>query len=140
MIEPSHRTLRRRFGELHAAAERERERERDEDTAALLIFYAAECALKAAYLDRHQFRDTSSANAYAQAARSFGHDLLRLIEALNIPATAVGPLPTTMLQRSKTPFACKALHEAWRYGEKVSETSSIHSWLSSIVEWARKSA
>jgi hypothetical protein len=99
MVEPSHRTLRRRSNELHLAAERKRGR--DVDTAALRIFYAAECALKAAYLDRHRLGDTSSSNAQAEAGRSFGHDLVRLIQSLNVPATAIGRLPATVFQRIK---------------------------------------
>jgi len=138
MIEPSQRTLRRRSKELRLSAERELSK--DADTAGLLLFYAAECALKAAYLDRHQLADTAALNAQAKAARSFKHNLTQLIEVLNIPATAVGPLPALVLQRTRAPIAHQELHEAWRYGEKVVDVSSITDWLKSIVIWARQSA
>jgi hypothetical protein len=74
----------------------------DEDTAALLIFYAAECALKAAYLDKYQLRDTTSATSVAENVRSFGHDLIRLIQALNIPAADVGSIPPMKLRNAGT--------------------------------------
>ncbi len=118
----------------------ERELLKDTDTAGLLLFYAAECALKAAYLDRHQLSDTGASNAQAKAARSFKHNLAQLIQNLNIPATAVGPLPALVLQRTQVPIAHQELHEAWRYGEKVVDVSSISDWLKSIVDWARQSA
>ncbi len=137
MIAPPFRALRRRARELQEAAERERTQ--DEDTAALLLFYAAECALKAAYMDQHQLADTASETAQAPAASSFGHDLVRLIEALRVPAGAIGPLPAVTLQRSGAACHRRALHEAWRYGEKISDTRSVFEWLSSIVIWARKS-
>ncbi len=121
MIDPSFRTLRRRSGELNVAADREQ----DEDTAALLMFYAAECALKAVYLDQHKLRDTSSANAYKRAARFFGHDLIGLIEELNIPANAVGKPPATKLRSNNSPLAVKTLHEAWRYGEKAERVNDF---------------
>jgi len=79
MIEPSQRALRRRSKELRLSAERELSQ--DADTAGLLFFYAAECALKAAYLDRHQLSDTGETNARARSARSFKHNLVLLIES-----------------------------------------------------------
>lgn len=48
LINPTALALRRRSEELFASATRERQH--DADSAALLLFYAAECGLKSAYM------------------------------------------------------------------------------------------
>lgn len=135
MIRPSERTLMRRSKELRLSAEREMGS--DSDTAALLLFYAAECALKSIYLNRHGLADTDASSLQAMPARSFGHDIPALVQALGIPATQVGPLPSTVMRATKEPCGHAHLHEAWRYGEKVRDLAPITTWLGTILSWAQ---
>jgi hypothetical protein len=136
MVEPNQRTLMRRSRELRSAAERELVN--DGDTAALLIFYAAECGLKARYLSQYHLENTSAATAVAEAAKSFNHNLPRLIEALRIPAQEIGPPPTATFHRTGDPCLPPQVHAAWRYGVKISNTQTVYQWLKSIVDWASK--
>lgn len=136
MIDPSMPTLRRRAKELQAAASRELAN--DQDAGALLLFYAAECALKASYMQRNNLKNSGESRAGALPARSFLHNLQRLIDALNIPRASLNVAPPKMLTRSGLPVDVSSLHQAWRYGEKINETVLICEWLNSIVEWCRR--
>ena len=137
MVNPPPRALQRRAAELEASAERELKH--DLDSGALLLFYAAECALKAVYMYRNNLRDTADARANAAPVRSYGHDLIKLLTALNIPRSRVAGAPTIVLQRTKQPGSPSVLHEAWRYGERIDETPKLCEWLRSITNWCRDS-
>jgi hypothetical protein len=129
-------TLRRRAKELHASARREMES--DVDSGALLLFYAAECSLKASYMARNNLKNTEESRGLASSARSYVHNLARLIEALHIPRSSLKAIPQTVLVRSDIKIDVSSLHQAWRYGEKVKNTMLLCEWMISIIEWCRK--
>jgi len=135
MIDPSATTLRRRSNELQIAGHRQLET--DPDSGALLLFYAAECALKALYMQRNNLKNTDDARGGVSSARSYVHYLLRLIGALNIPRASVKVPPPIILSRSGISINISDTHQAWRYGEKINDTSVICEWLNSIIEWCR---
>jgi len=135
MIDPSPKALRRRAFELQASASREATI--DADASALLLFYAAECGLKASYMMSKQLVSTNDQRGGAQSARSFVHDLVRLINALNIPRAAISAPPTRIVRRTTTSISVDMLHQAWRYGEKVDDTQAICAWLTSILKWCK---
>lgn len=82
----------------------------------LLLFYAVECGLKAAWL-KHQARDIlTSADVH-----KFGHKLDVIAQALCFPP--LGPtnfsLSDVSISQQKEPranYAMDHLHQAWRYG------------------------
>lgn len=136
MINPPAQTLRRRSEELLASAERERAH--NTDSAALLLFYAVECALKSIYMFQNNLKFTDETRGSAQSEREFGHNIRSLINALNISRASIKPIPKIVIERSGHPGDPLVLHEAWRYGEKVKDTNLIYEWLLSLIEWCRK--
>lgn len=136
MINPPLLALKRRAQELHASANREMPH--NPDSGALLLFYAAECALKAAYMFKNNLRDTNDARGAAVSARSFVHNLVALVTALNIPAASISAAPAIRLSRTGLPNDVSGLHQAWRYGEKVNDTAIICQWLNTLIEWCKK--
>lgn len=135
MVEPNMMTLRRRSAELRESYEREVSS--NADSAALLLFYSAECGLKSVYMKRNNLRDTSMKTISAESARSYGHNLVRLVNSLCIPARSVGRPPACIMARTNACIAVMALHEAWRYGEKVTDSVEVCAWLNSITQWCR---
>lgn len=127
--------LRRRSEELLASAERERQH--NVDSAALLLFYAAECSLKAVYMLQNNLKMTDEARGRARSARSFGHDIHGLIHALNVSRASIKAAPRIVVERTGQSGDPTILHEAWRYGEKIRDTSAVCEWLTSLIEWAR---
>lgn len=136
MINPPALALRRRSVELFASAERERLH--DFDTAALLLFYSVECALKSAYMLQNNLKYTDEARGSARSARSFSHNMNALIQALNISRASVQPIPAVVTVRLGLNGPPTILHEAWRYGEKIQDTHAIYEWLKSLFEWCKK--
>lgn len=136
MINPPAIALRRRSDELFACAEREKLH--DSDSAALLLFYAAECGLKSVYMLQNNLKYTNEERGSAKSARSFSHDIVALIQALNISRASVQPAPAVVTVRLRETGTTKVLHEAWRYGEKIQGTDAIYEWLKSLLEWCRK--
>lgn len=135
-IAPAMRTLSRRAKELRAAAGREVTH--DLDSAALLMFYAAECGLKAAHMQKHNLHTTAEARGYAGAARDYGHRIDRLVADLRIPASKIGAPPKVVVRSTGNSIAIDRLHEAWRYGEKIESSGEIYKWLSALVRWAEE--
>lgn len=135
MINPVGAALRRRSDELCIAAEREVVN--DGDTAALLLFYAAECALKSVYMQRNGLKTTEDARGSAQSARSYGHRLPALVQALSISRSSVSRQPLVRTSRTGDVVDTAALHEAWRYGERLEGVSDVHAWLQTIITWCR---
>lgn len=133
MVNPPSTALRRRSKELQLAAARELLS--DEDSAALLMFYAAECGLKAAYMRVNNLKATDDTRGGARAARDFGHRIDQLMGALRIPTSVVGAAPAPVLRRGGNALQFFYLHEAWRYGEKVDDTRQIYTWLSNVAVW-----
>ena len=138
MVNPPAIALKRRAIALEAAAVRELAY--NEDTAALLLFYAAECALKYAYMMSNNLKSVEETRASAASARSFNHNLEGLVAALRIPKVSIGSPPQTRLVRTGVVVGISALHQAWRYGEKVADVQAIYDWLNKLVEWCRKTS
>jgi hypothetical protein len=89
-------------------------------TAGLMLFYAAECGLKAEILDRARARDTT---ALPKDLRT--HDLRSLSKALGLPPAAAQAVERCrrIMQGSLGEAGQRngwvgpsELHEAWRYG------------------------
>lgn len=135
LINPRALALRRRSEELFASAERERPH--NADSAALLLFYAAECGLKAVYMLQNNLKVADEARGSARSARSYGHNIRGLIQALNISRAAIKASPQIVVERTGQPGDPAILHEAWRYGEKIRDTSVVCEWLTSLIEWCR---
>ena len=110
----------------------------DPVSAALLLFYAAECALKSVYMTQNNLKATDDARGQANSARSFAHNLRALIVALNIPRSSITGIPPIIIDRSGARAEPAILHEAWRYGVKVRDLAALYDWLTSLVEWCRK--
>ncbi|MBP1850006.1 hypothetical protein [Rhizobium halophytocola] len=136
MINPPAMALRRRSEELFASAEREKPN--DSDSAALLLFYAVECGLKSVYMLQNNLKYTDEERGSARSARSFSHNIVALIQALNIPRASVVSAPAVVTVRLRLNGTPTVLHEAWRYGEKIQGTDAIYDWLKSLLEWCKK--
>jgi hypothetical protein len=90
----------------------------------LLLFYAAECGLKKAWLEQSKLKRTSDLSA--ECLQSIGHDLLLLTKELHLSAQLVKSIPSCVRARRRAeiqPGLCRMMdipisrvHEAWRYG------------------------
>lgn len=135
MIDPPPAALRRSASELAKSAGHAQS---TEEASALLLFYAAECSLKSVYMRQNNLRSTAEERGRANSARSFAHDLVRLIDALNIPRSAVGLPPVAILSRTAAHITVDMFHQAWRYGEKIKDTQAILVWLNKIINWCKE--
>lgn len=136
MINPPALALRRRSEELFASAERERSH--NADSAALLLFYAAECGLKSVYMLQNNLKVSDEARGNARSARNYGHNIRGLIQALNISRSSIKAPPPIVVERTGQVGDTAILHEAWRYGEKIRDTNAMCEWLTSLIEWCKK--
>jgi len=136
LINPPFLALKRRAEELHSSACREMPV--NPECGGLLLFYAAECSLKAAYMYKNNLRHTGEQRGQYKAARSFVHNLKDLVTALNIPAASLPKTPEVFLVRNGERNEISDLHQAWRYGEKIRETATIIQWLTKLIEWCKK--
>lgn len=132
MINPPMKALRRRALELRLSAARERAH--DLDSGSLMMFYAAECALKHAYMMENGLKNTSDSRSGKRAASDFKHNLMRLIEELRIPRSQLAP-PVAVLQRVDAKCELQDLHQAWRYGEKVADSDRLFVWLENVANY-----
>ncbi|RDG38582.1 hypothetical protein [Streptomyces corynorhini] len=94
----------------------EAEKGGDRTTAGLLLFYSAECGLKAGILRRRKARDTSQLPERT-------HDLRDLAKELRLPVSVQAAVMACKRREKDTsvpgadqPVAAKDLHQAWRYG------------------------
>ncbi|GAA1194001.1 hypothetical protein GCM10009654_58920 [Streptomyces hebeiensis] len=128
-----------------AASERLRQRGDEADkagdpaTAGLMLFYSAECGLKAEILDRVlKARDTSTLPAELRT-----HNLRVLAKELRLPAVVQDAVKScTRKSRTDQPrvlVAPKELHEAWRYGADLDpeEQNEALAALRNLIEAAR---
>jgi len=136
LINPPFLTLKRRAEELHSSGCRELPH--NPESGALLLFYAAECALKAAYMYKNNLRNTGEERGPYRAARSFVHNLVELTKSLNIPMASLPRTPEVFLVRNGERNEISDLHQAWRYGEKIKETATIVQWLLKLIEWCKR--
>lgn len=107
----------------------------------LLLFYAAECGLKAVYL-RRQNMDVLE-GAIADAVK---HDLNKILSQLRASQDLFLPAefrlsPVQIGGASVTRhFSCGALNQAWRYGGTLTQPSDgvVEQRLSQIISWISK--
>jgi hypothetical protein len=108
----------------------------DQDTKALLLFYAAECVLKACYMVKFSLRSTAEGNAAAKPARYYSHRLDNLLIALHVSAVDCPTRPSATRLRNGNSIDVGEFHEAWRYGEKVDGHSDVLAWLGQVIAYA----
>ncbi len=132
MIDLPQKALRRRAGELAKAAGEVT----NQNSRALLLFYAAECGLKAIYMANNVLHTTSSSHT-AKAATFFVHRLDDLIVELKVPASTIAPRPASCMFQGKA-VAVGELNQVWRYGGTLEEQPAILSWLENLVAYVRK--
>ena len=87
---------------------------------------------------QNNLKFTDEIRGTAASARSFSHNIVALVEALNISRASIKPAPPVVIDRLILRGNPSILHEAWRYGEKVRDTNLIYDWLRSLIEWCRK--
>lgn len=106
-------------------------------SGSLLLFYAAECGLKAAWIRRNNLRNTSQFDASAQPNPR--HDLILLVKNLKLPAAMANAKAGFRLKRDGTAVDTAALHEAWRYGVEVLplDETIVVTWLQALCQWAK---
>lgn len=131
-IDPTTKTFKRRGAELKTAAATCA----DEDSRALLLFYAAECLLKALYMKQNGLRTAEHSTTAATSARSFVHRLDSVIRALKIPPKDVPSNPGALTLRDGSTLEVQQLHQAWRYGEKADRRDEICDWLRLVASYA----
>jgi hypothetical protein len=98
--------------------------------AHLLLFYAAECGLKSAYLRRLNLRTTEQLS-------DVNHDLSSLIKSLSLRKSALGSAPVLRLSRRQNEVCHdSSAHQAWRYGVRIDTTdeATFVMWLHKICE------
>ncbi|MER8037823.1 hypothetical protein [Streptomyces hydrogenans] len=108
----------------------------DTVTSCLLLFYAAECALKERVLVRQGLRDTS----YLEPT----HDLWKLARDLGLPwrlGTALkGMQNCRAMGQPGVNVALADLHQAWRYGVKlhVEDEKKARDLLDELISWCEQ--
>lgn len=104
----------------------------------LLLFYAAECGLKAAWLTRNRLRSTSQLEPDLLARG--GHDLMLWVERLKLPAMITKRSVRFRLRRDNAAHEIALAHQAWRYGVELVATdqADVVAWLDDVCRWARE--
>ena len=103
----------------------------------LLLFYAAECGMKAVWLRRNH---RMSSDDFPTSFRGRdGHDLGMWMKELRIGAR-ISPPPGLRLQRDNTSLHVSEVHEAWRYGIRVRprDETQLRCWLNSLCQWVEE--
>ena len=102
----------------------------------LLLFYAVECGLKAAWLSRNRLRDTSEMEA---DLKQKGHDLLFWSKKLYLPATITNGPASFRLRSKSTALGVEFAHQVWRYGIDVepADEAALATWLEEVWQWAK---
>jgi hypothetical protein len=136
LIDPPVLAFRRRASELRRAALWQRQH--DLDSGALLLFYAAECALKFLYMSNNMLRSAAESRASIASVKDLGHDLVRIIDEIKIPRSSLPSVPLAKLQRTGSRCPVAELHQAWRYGEKLIDSQITWDWLLAITNYCEK--
>lgn len=135
LLDFEYHAFRRRTGELASAANTDI----DKASKGILLFYAAECGLKALYMSRNSLRLSSDTNSVAlKAARAFGHRLDQLIRELKIRPDQLPHMPGAITLGDGQQLSVEQIHEAWRYGGRISEADDVLAWLGRAVAYALK--
>lgn len=106
-------------------------------SANLLLFYAVECGLKAAYLGK---RGINAKGTQALPERLRSHDIRKLAKELKIGACVSAQLsPCRRRHDPATTVQHQELHQAWRYGaslDQVDEGRAV-SALGNLSDWCK---
>ena len=106
------------------------------ESHSLLLFYAAECGLKAVWLRRNQ---KLTSDEFPEALNSRSHDLGIWLKELRIGAR-IGSAPSLRLMRDNNSLHISQAHEAWRYGVRMrsEDEAELRSWLDRVCAWVRE--
>lgn len=99
----------------------------------LLLFYAAECALKSRVLKEYKVGDYNKLPSEAQV----DHDLNKLLSLLRCPFNV--KLRVTAYGKPKQSIEFFQLHQAWRYGKNLDpagEQKAVEA-LERIIHWIK---
>jgi hypothetical protein len=107
------------------------------ESESLLLFYAVECGLKAAWLKRNKLLSTSQLGP--DFAGSNGHDLILWAKRLRLPAALASATLRFRLRNGKSAFDVGAAHQAWRYGVEIlaADETALLNWLQALCQWAK---
>ena len=127
--------LRRRRNELCRGADQVN-KEVDTATVCLLLFYAAECGLKACKLERGGHRSTSALRKT--------HDLRELAKDLGLPKELWGRLnhlgKFRRTDQNNAAVELSELHNVWRYGARLTDADNkdADSALRALIAWCEQ--
>lgn len=146
MVDVGVRQLRRSRDRLERRADAA-QNEDDPQTAGLMLFYSAECGLKAEILTRSGSRDTTQLPGQLRS-----HDLRELAKELRLPASSWNALTACRRRGARggaaqaakpaPPVDSSSLHQAWRYGADLDpedETRALQA-LRVLIEGSRTGA
>lgn len=102
----------------------------------LLLFYAVECGLKAAWLTRNRLPDTSAIDSQSKER---GHDLLYWAKKLYLPATITNGKTSFHTKDDRTSRPLEVAHQAWRYGIDIepADETALETWLEEVWQWSK---
>jgi hypothetical protein len=104
----------------------------------LLLFYAAECGLKSAWMNRNKLRTTAQIDPTLLGQE--GHNLMLWAKKLSLPAAVTGAGGRFRLARDGQ--ACDAMlaHQAWRYGIWIvaQDEKNLCSWIRNLCDWIKR--
>ncbi|WP_203991538.1 hypothetical protein [Sphaerisporangium rufum] len=106
-------------------------------SAALLLFYGAECGLKSSLLERHGLRSTSQLPEHLRAH----HDLKLLAKELRLPRSLCDQIHScTSQQDRRQRVEFRDLHQAWRYGHSLRKEHEEQALvvLHDLLDWCRQ--
>jgi hypothetical protein len=105
----------------------------------LLLFYAAECALKLTYLRRNRLRTTDCIRDPTLLTEA-GHDLPRWLKELRAPASITGGVHHFRPAKEGSAMGVAHAHQAWRYGYRMNaeDEQQLVKWLRSVCDWAEE--
>jgi hypothetical protein len=97
----------------------------------LLLFYAAECSLKAVLVRSKGAQTTAGLDELT-------HNFSSMLRDLGIPPTVVSPPPRFKLRGASKSFESSVAHQAWRYGADVDgpDEAELVKWLHTVCSFA----
>lgn len=136
MLNVSRREMTRAYRELEKAARHLNAAEQQDPACTrpgyLVLFYAAECGIKAALMKE---RKAETSVALDEDAR-IGHDLRKGLKQLGWR----GELRKNYKTRQKAPqdVSSDRLHEAFRYGVELDDEAAVVNELKIVVSWIKE--
>lgn len=101
----------------------------------LLLFYAAECGLKAVWLRRQGKEDTVGVG---QVFQRFDHNINAILDDLRAHPSLRLPGHLKILTKDRLPnriIPSRRVNEAWRYGCILMDEEHIETLLIGIIRW-----